>query len=838
MRYSLGIDLGGTTARVAAASEDGRLHDVGEVPLVVGLTPGGEIVVGSGALTLEESRRASGFRDLLGQPEPMLLGGSPFGVEALIAQVLRSVVDTVASDVGEWPVRIAVAHPDDWGDYHLDLLWQAAAMAEVGDVVLLTDSEARTIDADELTSAFSIARGAARWSRPEDQTPPVEPAGLPISGRTAASVLAALAGGAALGVAGATATAGSAGAGAAARIADFAGGGRTMADWARGTQSMSSYGDGSRMSDFGEGRQMSDFGGGTGGQPPQQPPQPSVVQTTARVGRRIPKAAVIGTAAVVTAIAVGAAAFAVTRGGNDETDVGLTGTTVAPIETTTTVTAPPDDAPDIPFLFAGGGSGRIGSGSGGDPTSAVFGGVTGVAIADNGDTYILDRGDGSDTGRVWVVRDGSIEHLVDGDEFDGAALSNPQDIAIAGIGSDAKLVVADSDNSRLVRMSLDGTNVESIGSIGESTSELPADGSSVDQLLLATPTAVAGDAAGNIYVADLNLNAILRIAPDDTVTVVTGRGSDSPADGGTAVSARFGSLRGLALDFANSPVIAAGNQVWSIDAGGTLRLVGGTGEAPSDAADTVGAATEVKLAPVDVAVGPDGGIFVANDSPAANIVKFEAFGVTQGSPTFVNIAGGDPPAPALPPTRTRFSPDAIVVVGSDLFIGENGTSYEIVRRVPASGVSEDEATFEFDAGDEVGAGDGAIGADGAPDNTIEVTLEGEVAEILVTACPDGQPSGSQWDTFVGDEAIPDGFVYTVGSQTWVAGVARASGALINRDNGDIAVQSFDEPTRITLYLQNDGSIQPGAQLCVVTFDSSGDRSEQRLTVSDAEPGGF
>ena len=29
-----GIDLGGATARVAAASSDGRVHDVGEAPLI------------------------------------------------------------------------------------------------------------------------------------------------------------------------------------------------------------------------------------------------------------------------------------------------------------------------------------------------------------------------------------------------------------------------------------------------------------------------------------------------------------------------------------------------------------------------------------------------------------------------------------------------------------------------------------------------------------------------------------------------------------------------------------------------------------------------------------
>ena len=816
MRYSLGIDLGPDTARVAAASEDGRLHDVGEVPLVVGLTPGGEIVVGSGALSLDEARRASGFRDRLGQPEPMPLGGTPFGVEALIAQVLRSVVDTVASDVGEWPARIAVAHPDEWGDYHLDLLWQAAAMAEVGDVVFLTESEARTIDHDEMTSAFAIARGAARWARPEDAAPPVEPAGLPISGRTAASVLAALAGGAALGAAGTAASATGAGAGTAARIADF-GGGRTMADWARGGQSMSNYGDtGSRMSDFGDGQRMSDFGSG-GSQPP---PQPTAVQTAAKAGRRVPKAAIAVAAAVIAAVAVGGIALA-SRGSDspDETAVGTETTNVPstnPTDTTATVGNNESRAHFLPFLFAGSTyNNRVADPKVGDtiPRTKAFlaGGATGIATSDDGRLFILD---GANFGSLWEVDGDDMTLLFQGNPNGSPnfEFSNSKDLAVRGSGADVELFIADGDANRIIKYVPATGELETWGTEGQSGDTVVEDGTAASEALFASPISVDVDDDGNVWMADLNKLAVVRIGTDERVTVISGRGNDAPSDGARAVDVKFNGLKAIAVDDEGRAAVAANREIWRINTDGTIQKIAGTDIYPSDDVKhgNGGPALRSAVSAVDLAFGPDGTLFVADDGVPGSVRTIDASG------TIERIVGRDAVGGSTPVTAMRWTPDSIAVDGEDVYVGETLNGFNHVRRFPTSGIEDDTAAFRFDLDDRVGRADDLKRSDASPDHVMEVIADADVEDVLITVGECGTDN-ADWDTVIGND-VPG------------VGVAIGAANIQNDDvTGDLDTIAIDAPTLLTLYFEDDGRVQPGDRLCVTLMGPSGD-DEQELVI--------
>lgn len=823
MRYSLGIDLGGTTARVSAASDDGRVHDVGEAPLVVGLTPAGEVVVGSGALGLDENRRVSGFRDRLGQPEPMLLGGTPFGVEALIAQVLRSTVDTVASDVGEWPVRIAVAHPDEWGDYHLDLLWQAAAMAEVGDVVLLTESEARSVASDEASTAFTIARGAARWARPEDQTPPVEAAGLPISGRTATSVLAALAGGAALGVAGAAATAGAAGAGTASRIADFGQGGRTMADWARGSNTMADYADsGSRMSDFGEGRSMSDFGG-SGSQPPPQPP--TAIQTTARAGRRIPKAAVA--AAAVVAVAVIAGGIALASRGSDAPDETAVGTeTTVPLTTDapdTTAQADRDTlAEAIPFVFAGSTyNNRAVDPKVGDtiPRTKGYldGGATGVAVSDDGRVFILD---GANFGALWEVDGDDMTLLFKGDAnaSPNFEFSNSTDLAVRGSGDDVELFIADPNANRIIRYVPATDELETWGTEGTTGDTLLEDGTAASEALFASPVSVDVDDDGNVWAADLNKLAVFRIGTDERVTAVSGRGNAQPTDGAKATDVKFNGLRAIAVDDVGNPVVAAGHELWRINADGTIQKIAGTGEFPSEDIPhgDGGPALRAAVSASDLAFGPGGVLYIAGDGTPGTVRTID------GNGRIDRIAGRDTLGGSTPLTAMRWAPDSIAVGDNgDVFVGETTNGFNVLRRIPSSGVPDDTAAIRFDFADRVGRADDLQRANAAPDHVLELVAEDDVEDVFISI-GECSTDDADWDTEIGNEA---------------PGVGVAIGqANIQNDEGtgELATLPISEPTLLTLYFEDDGGVSPGDTLCVTLVGPDGGEDEQRLVIRGFE----
>ena len=148
--YVLGIDLG-TTFTAAAAASEGRAeiislgHTSAVVPSVVLVRDDGEVLVGEAAerrADAEPSRVGREFKRRLGDPVPLVLGGTPFGAEALTAHLLRSVYDRVVEQQGGPPEALVITHPANYGGYKLDLVREAIRLADVPDVQLLSEPEA------------------------------------------------------------------------------------------------------------------------------------------------------------------------------------------------------------------------------------------------------------------------------------------------------------------------------------------------------------------------------------------------------------------------------------------------------------------------------------------------------------------------------------------------------------------------------------------------------------------------------------------------------------------------------------------------------------------------
>lgn len=153
MGYQLGVDLG-TTYTAAAAHQEGstRIIELGNrtatIPSVVFLTDDGVVLTGEAAnrrAVTEPGRVAREFKRRIGDPAPMLVGGTPYSAESLSAQLLRWVIQHVTDAEGAAPDRVAVTHPANWGPYKLDLLHQAFRMADLEGVVTLTEPEAAAI---------------------------------------------------------------------------------------------------------------------------------------------------------------------------------------------------------------------------------------------------------------------------------------------------------------------------------------------------------------------------------------------------------------------------------------------------------------------------------------------------------------------------------------------------------------------------------------------------------------------------------------------------------------------------------------------------------------------
>lgn len=123
--YGVGIDLG--TSFTAAATASAWALDMvplaGQAvvtPSVAYLDEKGTLLTGEAADRLglqDPSRAAREFKRRLGDPTPVILDGAPYSPTALMAALLRSVVDTVSEARGGPPDRIVLTHPAVWGPY-------------------------------------------------------------------------------------------------------------------------------------------------------------------------------------------------------------------------------------------------------------------------------------------------------------------------------------------------------------------------------------------------------------------------------------------------------------------------------------------------------------------------------------------------------------------------------------------------------------------------------------------------------------------------------------------------------------------------------------------------
>ncbi|HEX9260034.1 MAG TPA: Hsp70 family protein, partial [Acidimicrobiales bacterium] len=152
--YSLGIDLGTTFTAAAVARADGQVEPfalgdrTAAIPTVVVLRADGEILVGEAAerrSLSEPGRTAREFKRRLGDPVPLVIGGTPYGAETLMAKVLAHTIERVTEQEGAPPDRVAVTHPASWGPFKIDLLQQAVRQAGLDSVELLSEPQAAAI---------------------------------------------------------------------------------------------------------------------------------------------------------------------------------------------------------------------------------------------------------------------------------------------------------------------------------------------------------------------------------------------------------------------------------------------------------------------------------------------------------------------------------------------------------------------------------------------------------------------------------------------------------------------------------------------------------------------
>jgi actin-like ATPase involved in cell morphogenesis len=149
--YSLGVDLG-TTFVAAALAVSSRvemftLGDRSEVtPAVVYLQEDGVLLTGEAVNSLRAlsnpDRTTRVFKRRLGDPTPVILGGQPYSVTALLGTLLRDVLDRVVESEGGPPERVVLTHPANWGPFRRALFEEVAGFAGLLNAQLVTEPEA------------------------------------------------------------------------------------------------------------------------------------------------------------------------------------------------------------------------------------------------------------------------------------------------------------------------------------------------------------------------------------------------------------------------------------------------------------------------------------------------------------------------------------------------------------------------------------------------------------------------------------------------------------------------------------------------------------------------
>jgi sugar lactone lactonase YvrE len=226
----------------------------------------------------------------------------------------------------------------------------------------------------------------------------------------------------------------------------------------------------------------------------------------------------------------------------------------------------------------------------------------GVVLDQDGNLYVADGGDNNtirkiDANGAGTVLAGGMEGYAEG-KGAAASFNTPSGMAIDAAGN---LYVADTGNNAIRKITPDGT-----------VSTLAGDGLAGDKdgkgagAQFNGPVGVALDGAGNVYVADTYNDRIRRIAPDGTVTTIAGGKRAGKADG-PAAQALFDTPTGIAIN-------ADGELFIADTANHAIRKLGKDGMVSTIAAAREDDRDSLLRSLVGIALTKDGFLYIASSA--------------------------------------------------------------------------------------------------------------------------------------------------------------------------------------------------------------------------------
>jgi uncharacterized protein (TIGR03437 family) len=229
------------------------------------------------------------------------------------------------------------------------------------------------------------------------------------------------------------------------------------------------------------------------------------------------------------------------------------------------------------------GNGNIGyTGDGGPATSATLGSANGIVVDKAGNFYFTDSifsvvRKVNSKGIISTFAGGGAASLGDGGPATSARLGFQGPHAGLAVDSAGNVYIADYFDSRIRKVDTSG-NITTVA--GDSTSAglgaFSGDGGPATSAGLNSPTGVALDSAGNLYIADSGNQRVRRVDTTGKITTIAGigfvTGSDS-GDGGPATKAELGHVYDVAVDGQGNVYIADPEHVRQINPSGIINTV-------------------------------------------------------------------------------------------------------------------------------------------------------------------------------------------------------------------------------------------------------------------------